>query len=69
MEITQAEADVIRNPAPTAQDDIDLAKQELKDLDLASIRDIREWIASQADAPQLLKDKEVLAIATRLRAI
>lgn len=47
--------------------DSDTAKAELVALDLASIRPIREYIASKADAPQILKDREALAIAARAR--
>tara|TARA_R110000823_G_scaffold241850_9_gene366479 strand:- start:51 stop:371 length:321 start_codon:yes stop_codon:yes gene_type:complete len=36
-------------------------------LDMESIRDIREYIAAQPDAPQTLKDREALAIASRGR--
>ena len=43
------------------------AKEELKQLDSASIRDIREWVAAQPDAPQALKDREALAAAARAR--
>ena len=40
-------------------------EKELVDLDNASIRDMREWIASQASAPQSLKDRESQAIIAR----
>ena len=36
-------------------------------LDRESIRDIREWIASQPSAPQSLKDREAQALAARAR--
>ncbi len=39
--------------------------QELEELDRLSIRDIREWIANQPSAPQLLKDREAQAILKR----
>jgi hypothetical protein len=39
----------------------------LDQLDRESIRDIREWIAAQATAPQTLKDREAQAIAARGR--
>lgn len=42
-----------------------LVYQELEKLDRESIRVIREWIATQATAPQILKDKEVKAIIER----
>ena len=40
-------------------------EKELAELDKASIRDIREWIASQPSAPQGLKDRESQAILAR----
>lgn len=40
---------------------------ELEQLDRESIRDIREWVASQTDAPQTLKDRENQAVAVRGR--
>ena len=45
--------------------DNSIYEQELADLDKASIRDIREWIASQPSAPQGLKDRESQAIVAR----
>lgn len=36
-------------------------KAELDELDRQSIRSIREYIAAQPDAPQILKDKEAQA--------
>ena len=39
--------------------------QELEDLDKASIGDIREWVASQTNAPQALKDIETAAVLAR----
>ena len=43
-----------------------LAKEELKQLDLASIRSMREWMAAQPSAPQILKDHEAQAIDARV---
>lgn len=43
------------------------AKAELKRIDLASIRSIREYIASKQDAPQILKDRETAAAAERAK--
>lgn len=40
---------------------------ELNALDLASIRAMREYIASKADAPQILKDRETAARAARAK--
>ena len=44
-----------------------LVFQELDLLDKQSIRDIREWIASQPNAPQTLKDREAQAVEARGR--
>lgn len=41
------------------------AKAKLAEIDIKSIRGLREWAAKQADAPQALKDFESLAIAER----
>lgn len=43
------------------------AKAELEALDMASIRSMREWIAAQPSAPQILKDKDAAAAAVRAR--
>lgn len=40
---------------------------ELNAIDASSIRAIREYIASKADAPQILKDKEAAAVSARLK--
>lgn len=41
------------------------AKRRLKEIDDASIRSIREWLAAQPDAPQFVKNHEAAAIAER----
>ena len=41
--------------------------QELAVIDRESIRDIREWVAVQASAPQGLKDREAQAVNARGR--
>lgn len=41
--------------------------QELAVIDTESIRDIREWIATQETAPQGLKDREAQAVNARGR--
>jgi hypothetical protein len=43
------------------------AKVRLAEIDLKSIRSIREWIAKQTDAPQYLKDYEAQAIEARAK--
>lgn len=65
--ISAAEADSLR--APTAAQIAENARlatlAELAAIDLASIRALREYVASKADAPQLLKDRESAAQAAR----
>ena len=39
---------------------------ELKEADIDNIRILLEWAATQADAPQLLIDREAVATAKRL---
>lgn len=56
-------------PAPT-QAELDAAAQaaidaELREIDLASIRSMREYLAALPDAPQYLKDHEATAAAKR----
>ena len=41
------------------------ARGDLEALDRASIRDVREYIAAKVDAPILLKERELAAIALR----
>lgn len=48
-------------------DSAEQIKASLDALDLASVRAIREYIASKPDAPQLLKDKEAAAVASRAK--
>lgn len=45
--------------------DNEIIKAELAILDALSVRDLRAWVALQADAPQTLKDREAVAIAKR----
>jgi len=66
-EVTQVKDSVI---PPKTQSQIDAeksaqAKAELAAIDIASIRHMREWIASQPTAPQSLKDREAAAITER----
>lgn len=63
--------DGIRNPTQAELDDLAAIKnnavidKELKEIDLASIRSLREYIAAQSDAPQFIKDHEIEAAAKR----
>ncbi len=40
-------------------------KAKLREIDISSIRSLREYVASKADAPQYLKDYEAAAVAER----
>lgn len=42
-------------------------KAKLMEIDLASIRALREYIAAKPDAPKLLKDREAAAVAERAK--
>lgn len=42
-------------------------KAELRAIDIDSIRSIREWIAAQPTAPQILKDREAAAVLARAK--
>lgn len=66
VEPFETEAEVA---ARIIREDNEVEYQLLNELDKQSIRDIREWIASQPDAPQTLKDREDLAVAARGRII
>jgi hypothetical protein len=55
-------APVVEKVDPTVEID-----GELKLLDMKSIRAIREYISKQADAPSILKDKEMEAVALRVK--
>ena len=50
---------------PTAEQIASEARAKLREIDIASIRALREYVASQADAPQNVKDRESAAIAER----
>ncbi len=60
-------ADPPKTQAEIDAEDSEKAKAELLALDLASIRDLRAYVAAKADAPQTLKDRETLAVSTRGR--
>lgn len=67
---TKAELDAVSVTAEKARVDreaSDKAKAELTAIDLASIRSIREYIASKPDAPQILKDYDAKAAAERIK--
>lgn len=56
-----------KTPAEIAAETSAASLQELAALDLASIRSMREWIAAQPTAPQIVKDREAAAIAARTK--
>ena len=45
------------------------AKAKLAEIDLKSIRSIREWLATQPDCPKFLSEHENLAVAERAKLI
>jgi hypothetical protein len=47
--------------------DAEQARKKLSEIDLKSIRSIREWVAKQADAPQFIKDFESQATIERAK--
>ena len=64
-EIVKAIADSTPTAGQIKQAERNQARADLEALDRASIRDIREYIAAKLDAPILLKDRELAAIALR----
>ncbi|HOG16469.1 MAG TPA: hypothetical protein PLB96_03910 [Syntrophales bacterium] len=42
-------------------------KAKLTEIDLKSIRSLRDWVAAQPDAPQFIKDYEAAAVAERAK--
>lgn len=71
IEISELDATKLLAPTP---DEVKAASNnaiyaQLNDFDAASIRAIREYISKQADAPQLIIDKETQAAAARSKLI
>ena len=62
-------AEVVANqkphPSPTAEQIASEARARLREIDIASIRALREYVAAQADAPQIVKAREAAAIVER----
>lgn len=56
------EAERVRNYDPSIE-----IKAKLAEIDLKSIRSLREWVAKQSDVPEYLKNYEVQAIAERTK--
>lgn len=62
-----AAVSVVAEQARTDKEESDKAKAELTAIDLASIRSIREWVVTQPNAPQILKDREAAAVLKRAK--
>jgi hypothetical protein len=58
-------AEEARQNAAAAAFKNEAIKAKLEEIDKRSIRAIREYIAAKPDAPQILKDREAEAIASR----
>lgn len=54
-----------KSPEEIAAEEQAAIKAKLFEIDLASIRGLREYIAAKPDAPQILKDKEAEATVER----
>lgn len=54
-----------KSPEEIAAEEQAAIKAKLLEIDLASIRGLREYIAAKPDAPQILKDKEAEAAVER----
>lgn len=63
--IAEVEANQIPYPEPTPEQIASEAKATLREIDIASIRALREYVAAQPDAPQIIKDKEAAAAVER----
>ncbi len=53
------------SPDPEPDNTKMIAKANLKEIDLKSIRSIREWLATQETAPEWIKQREAEAEAER----
>lgn len=69
VEITDEEAAqlLVITAAQLAELEVSQVKADLLVTDMTSIRAMREYIASKADAPQILKDRETLAEQLRAK--
>lgn len=57
----------VKTPEEIAAEEQAAIKAKLVEIDIASIRSIREYIAAKADAPRILKDREAAAVAERAK--
>lgn len=67
--LTEAEVASAQAAAAAAQAAQSAAqvRSRLVEIDRASIRALREWVAAQPSAPQILKDREAEAVAERAK--
>jgi hypothetical protein len=67
--VTDAELADLRKPTleQIAEAERAAALAELALIDAASVRSLREYVASKADAPKILKDKEAAAVIARAK--
>lgn len=63
-DVQYTEAEIVARDVAEANQ---IVYAELEELDKQSIRDIREWITLQENAPQGLKDREAQAVSARGR--
>lgn len=52
----------VEGPAKVAEIQAEEAKKKLAEIDLASIRSLREYVATKEDAPQFIKEYEQQAM-------
>lgn len=57
----------VKTPEEIAAEEQAAIKAKLTEIDFASIRALREYIAAKPDAPQILKDREAAAVAERAK--
>lgn len=61
---------LVRDEPPKSQEELDaehnaIVDQVLREIDISSVRAIREWLVAQPDAPQFIIDYEAAAVAKR----
>lgn len=71
LAIPESEANELRKPKPpTSKEEINAPiVSKLSEIDIKSIRAIREYIASKTDAPQFTKDLDAQAQAERAKLV
>lgn len=57
----------VLDQAVVDQEELEATKAKLAEIDLKSIRSIREWVAAQPTAPQYVKDFEAEAVTERTK--